>query len=457
MSKRIIFLLVGFLLLVVGCGEQAKDPTIIDAHVQAPVAGDTAAVEAASAAIQGNGTIVAAAVIEPLRWAELSFDSAGDVAEVLVAPGERVQAGAPLMRLDTSALELSLQIAQQEVLAKEAANRQAALENADQMAQAEIDLKIAQLELEGLETQDPGSAIATAQSALEQLELRLSQLQAQDPTPAVTAARVEVTRKQGAYDYWLNEYNKSLDRPWEPQEERDRYYGTLQQADFDLQVAQTELDTALDAKQAHDIEVQILAVQIKDARNQLEAAIKAGGSFTITLDIQAARVEAAQLDLDNLRAASQLFDNSDLAKEPTEAEAQLEQAKLSVEQLELQIEQSVLRAPFAGTVVDVRVGIDDHVDAKQVVVVLATLDQLEARTTDLSELDVAEVKIDQQATVTIEALPGQVFAGVVRHIALQSELVDDKVIYAVRIRLTDDLSLSDLRWGMNALVEIETE
>jgi len=456
MSKRIIFLLVGFLLLVVGCGEQAaaKDAAAGDALVQASVVSDTAVVEAAPLVAQGN-QIEAAAVIEPLRWAELSFDEAGNVAEVLVAPGEHVQAGAPLVRLDTSALELSLQIAQQEVLAKEAANRQAALQNADQVAQAEIDLKIAQLELEELETHDPSTDVSTAQSALDQLELRLSQLQAQDPTPAVTAAQVQVTRAQGAYDYWLNEYNKSLDRPWEPQDLRDQYYGTLQQADFDLQVVRTELDTALDAKQAHDIELQILAVQIKDARGQVEAAIQAAGSFTITLDIQAARVDAAQLDLENLRTEGLQVTAPD--GELSEAGVRLEQAKLAVEQLELQIEQSVLRAPFAGIVTSVPVGAGDQIDAHQVLVVLATLDQLETLTTDLSELDVARVKVGQPATVTIDALPGRVFAGVVRHIALQSELVNDKVIYAVRISLSDGPSLSDLRWGMNALVEIETD
>jgi len=77
---------------------------------------------------------------------------------------------------------------------------------------------------------------------------------------------------------------------------------------------------------------------------------------------------------------------------------------------------------------------------------LPTLDQLQVRTSDLTEMDVVQVTVGQSATVTLDALPDQEFAGVVRQVALQAEDFRGEVVYA-----TD----TPLRWGMTAWVEFE--
>jgi multidrug efflux pump subunit AcrA (membrane-fusion protein) len=92
-----------------------------------------------------------------------------------------------------------------------------------------------------------------------------------------------------------------------------------------------------------------------------------------------------------------------------------------------------------------------------VVVVLATLDRLYARTVDLTELDVARVTVGQQATVTVDALPDRPFAGTVREIALQSEDYRGDVVYAITVDLADAEGSDALRWGMTAMVKIEAE
>ncbi|MEA3339961.1 MAG: efflux RND transporter periplasmic adaptor subunit [Chloroflexota bacterium] len=79
----------------------------------------------------------------------------------------------------------------------------------------------------------------------------------------------------------------------------------------------------------------------------------------------------------------------------------------------------------------------DAVAPGQTVLVLAALDQLWARTVDLTELDVARVEDGQTAVVTVDALPDQEFAGVVRQVALQPGDYRGDVVYAVTVELTD--------------------
>jgi len=149
------------------------------------------------------------------------------------------------------------------------------------------------------------------------------------------------------------------------------------------------------------------------------------------LDVKAAQedIEAAQLDVE--------------AKE------------LSLEEANSDLEQARLVAPFAGVVVEVNVDPGDAVVSSEVVLVLATLDRLQAHTVDLTELDVARVAEGQAAVVTVDALPDLQLRGHVARIGLQSVDYRGDVTYPVTIEL--DETAPELRWGMTAVVEIETD
>jgi HlyD family secretion protein len=107
-------------------------------------------------------------------------------------------------------------------------------------------------------------------------------------------------------------------------------------------------------------------------------------------------------------------------------------------------------------VVDVRVDPGDRATPGDVVMVLATLDQLHARTVDLTELDVARVALSQPAVVSVDALPDLELAGVVREISLQAKDYRGDVVYDITVGLPDDQAIDVLRWGMTAMVKIET-
>jgi multidrug resistance efflux pump len=135
------------------------------------------------------------------------------------------------------------------------------------------------------------------------------------------------------------------------------------------------------------------------------------------------------------------------------ADAQLAAAQASLETAKNTFAQSILNAPFNGTVVSVNVQPGEIVQPTQVVLVFADLSKLQIETTDLSERDIANVQIGQTATVHIKAL-NQDFSGKVTAIAPMAVKHNADWVYKVTIELEN--APSNLLWGMSADVQIQT-
>ena len=136
------------------------------------------------------------------------------------------------------------------------------------------------------------------------------------------------------------------------------------------------------------------------------------------------------------------------------AQAVADQAKASWDSALANLSQSTLLAPFDGTVVDIQVIPGELVQVNQAVITVASLDRLQIVTTDLSERDIARVKLGQSVDVTIEALDVTVTGKVVR-ISPLAEIMGGDVVYPVTIEL--DEQPEGLLWGMSAEVEIQTK
>lgn len=137
-----------------------------------------------------------------------------------------------------------------------------------------------------------------------------------------------------------------------------------------------------------------------------------------------------------------------------QADSRAEQRRLAVEVAKASLEQATLEAPFAGTVIEVNISPGEYVQPAQVVMVIATLENLLIETTDLSELNVAAVEIGQPATVFVEAL-GEEFLGKVTAISPISNTIGGDVVFKVTIEL--DEQPETLLWGMSADVGINVE
>ncbi len=396
--KKWMILCVVVLLLVAGCGQAPAEEPASDEEIPPVVS-------------QGSDQVVAEAVIEPDRWGELRFDIAGDVVEVLVAEGDTVAEGDLLAHLEMTDLERA--VAQAEL----------------SLSQAQLGVSQAELRLERLVEPPDEADVRRAENAVEQA------------AAAIVAAQLDLT---AVLDSML--LNESLEDAQELYKEiqhryevRVEWYESGQEPDYwHVDQAKERMD---DAKLELDRIRQQGNAQLQDVRNAVDRAQQSHQEAEDALaelleeadplDVQAAQddIEAAQLDA---RAA----------------EIRLEEAQSNLENAEL-------AAPFAGVVVAVNVDPGDAASPGEVAFVLATLDQLLARTVDLTELDVARVTEGMSVVVTVDALPDVEFAGHVVRIGLQAVDYRGDVTYPVTVELDD--TAPELRWGMTAMVEIEAE
>jgi HlyD family secretion protein len=128
-------------------------------------------------------------------------------------------------------------------------------------------------------------------------------------------------------------------------------------------------------------------------------------------------------------------------------------AQARIKAYESVINQKYLVAPFDGTIIEVYAQSGESISPGVPVILLADLETLVVQTTDLSEVDIARVKIGDPAKVTFDSLANTVVSGKVIDIALKNA-VGSGVYYTVTIALDD--TPEELRWGMSAFVEIST-
>jgi HlyD family secretion protein len=236
----------------------------------------------------------------------------------------------------------------------------------------------------------------------------------------------------------------------------------ITQAQAGLQAAEAQLAIS----QAHTA---VTAAQIKSAqagitvaeaqRSSAEANVKAEAQVIIlqaeaTLAEAQARVLQAEANLEQAQAA-----DTEARTTISQAKAAVEEARAAVAQTEAAhqtakatLAKTLLRAPFAGKVASLEAEVGETISPGVPVVKLANPETWLVKTTDLTELDVVNLDVGQNVTVTVDALPGQTLAGTITHIAEVSELKRGDVIYEVTVALKNSEDLP-LRWGMTAFVD----
>lgn len=172
-----------------------------------------------------------------------------------------------------------------------------------------------------------------------------------------------------------------------------------------------------------------------------------------------AALHSAQVDADlqkhqtvEIRRNGKIFIDPvpEVYRQRTDVKVQQAQVKLEIAQLNLT--QGTLTAPFDGTVASISVVPGEFVPSDQAVLTLATLDNLQVETTDLSERDITKVKIGAPVKITIEGLNQDVTGKVIR-VSPKADTVGGDVVFKVTIAF--DRQPKNLLWGMTAEVTIE--
>ena len=134
------------------------------------------------------------------------------------------------------------------------------------------------------------------------------------------------------------------------------------------------------------------------------------------------------------------------------ADVRVQQAQALLELTQINLTEGTLLAPMDGTVASLGVIPGEFVPSDQAVVMLATLDQLQLQTTDLSERDIAKVRVGAPVDIFIEAL-NENFSGNVLSISPKADTVGGDVVFKVTIAFEEQPA--NVLWGMTAEVSIE--
>lgn len=112
-----------------------------------------------------------------------------------------------------------------------------------------------------------------------------------------------------------------------------------------------------------------------------------------------------------------------------------------------------LRAPFTGRITNLDLKVGEFAASGQPVVTIADLSGWIVKTTDLTEIDIVNVKEGQPVTVTLDAIPGVMLKGYVLSVAQNYSEKQGDIVYKVTVLLTDQNPA--MRWGMTAEVKFE--
>lgn len=340
-------------------------------------------------------TAGASGSLSPEDEVSLSFQSSGQVTEVLVEVGDVVQAGDVLARLDDASARQAVAEAQLSV--------QQAQANLDS-TRIETEAGLAQANLDAAQASYTESSMMAAHTGDQLTSTRVSLAEAEDQL---------TTAQDNYYKTWDPARDWELNVPFKKaslENERDTTRDALQSAQYNLQVAQAAYNLA--AAGVSDSSVQSARAQVVNAQ--------------VTVDKQPVQIQLLQIAL-------------------SQAQLQLESAQRTLAEM-------TLVAPVSGTVTAVNIKADETT-AGETAVVLSDLNTLVVDI-NLDETDVISVSVGQEAIVTLDAFSNVQITGTVTSIAPVAEVQSGVVLYPVTVRLGS--THVSARAGMTADVEIVT-
>ncbi len=436
MRKRNILIIAVIAIVILLAGGFAFSRMGRSQAAAATPAPETAA--AAEAPAAEPGVVNADAKVVPVQSAELSLAANGIVAEVLVAEGDRVEAGQPLLRLDSARQKASLAQAQAQLQRAEAQLAQAKSgAREEEIAAARAALDAAQARLDRIQQ---GGTTAAAQASLAEAEAGLQKLKEGASSDQLIAAETDVAnaearlrQAQAAYDK-VSGLADIAARPESAQ---------LEQATNTLGAAQARLADLKRGASAADLAA--AAARVRRAQADVQGL----------QSTQPADVAAAQADVRQLKAQLDLLAAGSRPEQIQALEADVAAAQAAVAQAEAALSEIELKAPFAGAIATLNAKVGEQVTTSKPVVTLADLGRWQIETDDLTELEAVKVMPGEKVTLTYDALPDLRQSGTVKLIRAIGTDNRGDIVYTVVV--TPDEQDGRLLWNMTAVVTFPQE
>jgi multidrug efflux pump subunit AcrA (membrane-fusion protein) len=451
-------LIVGILLLILSAWGPAAEETVFPE----PVAVDLPPI------VSATGEVI------PEQEALLSVTAGGVVEDVLVAKGDTISSGQVLVKLEGS----EQQIAAVSTAELELANAQFALDalhkDTDLLAaQALNSAENAEHTLEDLNNPELQQAqalqaVTAAQKAVDVAERKLEILTKPPAQSVLDQAQANILLAEKNLNDTVDQiediqwqYKKLSTNARLPTEIKKSIFPNLRQALKGLEVKRTQEELAIinsktrynDLLEPPDpIDVQVAEAALGTAQAQLSEAERElqrvmDGPQPGEVALLEAQIERGYRDFEMFTTGPDPEDVALAEARITNAEAQLAAARAAIVDRELV-------APFDGVISAVHVNPNEWVAPGSPVLLIGDLDHLQVETTDLSEIDVAQISHGDTAIVTLDALPELVLEGTVVSISPKAD-EGSGVNFPVLIELSEIPPA--LRWGMTAFVDIELD
>lgn len=394
--------------------------------------------------------------ISPVEQMSLYFRDSGYVKQVYVKQGDRVKAGDLLAELETD--DLLNQIAQAEVAlnsaqlllseAEKSLERQIASAeldvavaqttltlaqdaNAYAIIQAELSLMLAREQLNRLTLTGDANAHVITQADLslvlawEQLA-RTHSLQA-TYTADMVRARVGLEQAKDRVARAEIEYREALDRPWEPQDTRDGYARVLQQANWNLEIAQAEYDEAIANMEVYQRDLEVREIVVKQAEAELEQLEKSADLvYQSDLKIQEIGVKQVEAELEQLQKGTDPLLTLAVQRAQLELDwleegvdpvlvNDVNRAQLTLDLLRGHLAEAQIMAPMDGEVISLSLYPSRPVEAFRTAIAIGDPSAIEVRA-DLSDDQLKDLTEEQEVTVVLSTHPDRTWTGKIRYL-----------------------------------------
>ena len=219
-------------------------------------------------------------------------------------------------------------------------------------------------------------------------------------------------------------------------------------AEAKAQTAKAQV-AVIDTKRDHDRKTELFTRQLI-AKSDLDSSQAAHDSAIAQLDSarahEQALASAIQSSVAQLRVTEAMLES---------ARAQVEQKDAGLKQAQLDLDHTTIRAPVDGVVVSRQVDVGQTVAASLQAPVLFTIAQDLTKMqveTSVDEADIGRIKVDDRATFTVDAFPGETFVGTVTQIRKAAQIVQNVVTYTVIVAVNN--RAGQLLPGMTANVKL---
>lgn len=159
---------------------------------------------------------------------------------------------------------------------------------------------------------------------------------------------------------------------------------------------------------------------------------------------------ARKLASEQLRRRRELLEKGVLAQEEfDQMEAELARTEASLKEMQVNVEYGVVRAPISGIINKRYVDQGERLNAGEMVVDI--VDPSIIRTNiNVPEMDIPYIKKDQEVTVTVDAIPGRTWKGVVEFVSYKA----NRASKTFEVRVLTDNPDGLIRAGMLARVSL---